>query len=243
LPPASDLVFVGDVHLDRGDPDLGAFLDYLRGLAASARRIVFMGDLFNLWIGEPDLEQEHHRSVAELLRALRKGGTEIHYLEGNRDYRIACRHARDLFDAATPDGLDETWGGTRVFAAHGDLVNVDDRQYRTWRRLSRSNLAWAVFKAIPRKRRFAWAERMERSMRATNLDQKRAFPDDLARRYASPYFARGYDAVVLGHFHLERELGPGIPGSRGRVFVLPEWKGSRRHLRVTASGEMRFESA
>ena len=38
--PGSDLVFVGDVHLDRDDPDLPGFLDYLRGLPPRVGRIV-----------------------------------------------------------------------------------------------------------------------------------------------------------------------------------------------------------
>ena len=241
MPPGRDLVIVGDVHLDRDDPDLAAFLTYLRALRPTAGRIVLMGDLFNLWIGAPDLEQEHHRAVIETLRELRRSGLEVHYLEGNRDYRIAQAHLGGAFDAATDGGLDESWGGRRLFAAHGDLVNVRDRQYRAWRRISRSAPAWWLLSAIPRARRFAVAERLERSMRATNLRQKAAFPESQARAYAAPYFETGYDAVVLGHFHVEKELAQDRTGGPGRIYVLPEWKGSRRHLRVTAAGEIRFE--
>ena len=43
-------------------------------------------------------------------------------------------------------------------------------------------------------------------------------------------------------YPVERDLPAGPPGN-GRIFVLPEWKASRRHLRVTAGGEMRFENA
>jgi UDP-2,3-diacylglucosamine hydrolase len=241
LPKDKDLVFVGDVHLDRDDPDLPAFLAYLRGLARTAGRIVLMGDLFNLWIGSEELEQAHHREVAGCLAALRRAGVETHYLEGNRDYRVARSHAGATFDAVSGAGLDESWGGRRLFAAHGDLVNAADRQYRLWRRLSRSRTAWLAFSAVPRKRRFAIAERLERSLRGTNRERKAAFPEDAVRGWAAPYFARGYDAVVLGHFHVEREIVHEAGGRPGRIFVLPEWKGSRRHLRVGAGGSIAFE--
>ena len=240
--PDSDLVFVGDVHLDREDRDLDAFLDYLRGLAEGAGRIVLVGDLFNLWIGAPVLEQEHHRRVVACCRALRDTGTEIHYLEGNRDYRIARAHAGEAFDAVGTEGLREDWGGRAIWAAHGDLVNGSDLQYRSWRRLSRSTPVWWLFSAIPERRRFAIAESMERRMRSTNLAMKREFPEALVRAYAAPRLAAGADAVVLGHFHAEHELRAGADG-HGRIFVLPEWKGSRRHLRVTADGAMAFEDA
>jgi hypothetical protein len=73
-------------------------------------------------------------------------------------------------------------------------------------------------------------------MRGTNLDMKRAVPEDLLRAYAAPRFAAGCDAVVLGHFHVEIDLRDG----EQRILVVPEWKGSRRHLRVGADGTIAF---
>jgi hypothetical protein len=71
---------------------------------------------------------------------------------------------------------------------------------------------------------------------------KREFPEALLRAYAAEYLGPPGAAVVLGHFHVEKELHAG-PDGTGRIFVLPEWKGTRRHLRVAASGEMAFEDA
>jgi UDP-2,3-diacylglucosamine hydrolase len=238
----SDLVFVGDVHLDRDDPDLPAFVAYLRGLGRTAGRIVLMGDLFNLWIGAKDLEQDHHRVVIKCLTDIRSDGTEIHYLEGNRDYRIARSHQGGAFDAVSGTGLQENWGSRKIWAAHGDLVNRNDAQYRLWRRVSRSAAAWWLYSAVPRARRFTIAESIERRMRTTNREMKLEFPEAVVRAYAGRYLAQPGAAVVLGHFHVERELRAG-PSDSGRIFVLPEWKGSRRHLRVTTDGEMWFESA
>ena len=240
--PGSDLVFVGDVHLDRDDADLPAFLAYLRGLTPGVGRVVLMGDLFNLWIGAPELEQEHHRAVIACLSDLRSRGTEIHYLEGNRDYRIARAHRGDAFDDVGDAGLREDWGGRSLWAAHGDLVNRKDLQYRAWRRASRSTAAWWIYSAIPRARRFAIAESVERKMRATNAEMKREFPEALIRNYAARHLQASGSAVVLGHFHVERDLRAG-PTGESRIFVLPEWKGSRRHLRVTSAGTMRFEDS
>jgi UDP-2,3-diacylglucosamine hydrolase len=242
LRPGSDLVFVGDVHLDHGDAELPAFLSYLRGLAPGAGRVVLMGDLFNLWIGASELEQDHHRAVIACLSDLRSRGTEVHYLEGNRDYRIARAHRGSAFDAVDDVGLREDWGGRKIWAAHGDLVNSKDVQYRAWRRLSRSAAAWWLFSAIPQRRRFAIAESVERKMRGTNAEMRREFPDALLREYSLRHLETAGSAVVLGHFHVEKELSGG-PSGEGRIFVLPEWKGSRRHLRVTSTGTMGFEDS
>lgn len=233
---ARDLVFIGDVHLDRDDADLAPFLGFLESLVATTDRVVLMGDLFNLWIGSEELEQPHHRAVLEQLGSMRRRGIVVRYLEGNRDYRVGIRHAGGALDDASEDGFEERHGGRRLWCAHGDLVNVRDRQYRTWRRFSRSGVAWAAFSLVPRSRRLALAESVERRMRGTNLDMKRAVPEDLLRAYAAPRFAAGCDAVVLGHFHVEIDLRDGAK----RILVVPEWKGSRRHLRVGADGTIAF---
>jgi UDP-2,3-diacylglucosamine hydrolase len=234
-----DLVFVGDVHLDRDDPDLPAFLAFLESLVPTTARLVLMGDLFNLWIGREELEQAHHRAVIEQLASMRRRGIVVRYLEGNRDYRVGIRHAGGALDDASEEGFEERQGGRRLWCAHGDLVNVRDRQYRAWRNASRSRGAWALFSLVPRGRRLALAESLERRMRGTNLDMKREVPEDLLRAYAAPRFAAGCDAVVLGHFHVERDLAEGDR----RILVLPEWKGSRRYLRVGADGRIAFEGA
>ena len=234
------LAFVGDVHLERDDPDLPDFLAFLDTLGRTSRRIVLMGDLFDLWIGQPELEQSHHVAVATKLAELRRQGLRVCYLEGNRDYRIGESQTGRAFDESSEAGRVEEFGGRRIYAIHGDLVNPDDRQYRRWRRISRSGLAWALFNALPRATRLRWSSRAEFRMRATNLEFKFEFPEEAVRSYAAGLFRKGYDAVVLGHFHIEKDLLARGSDPRGRIIVLPEWKGSRRHLEVLPDGQIGF---
>ncbi len=233
-----DVCFVGDVHLEPDDRDLAAFLRFLDRLAATTARLVLIGDLFDVWIGDRSVEQSHQRAVLDRLRELRRRGTVVRYLEGNRDYRIASCYVGDALDDATDAGLVERVARLSIFAVHGDLANPADRQYRAWRRFSRAWPVWLAFRLLPRKRRRGLAERLEQRLRGTNLDFKGSFPEEAVRRYARRFFDRGHDLVVLGHFHVEKELRGADP--RQRIVVLPEWKGSRRHLRVSAAGEVAF---
>jgi UDP-2,3-diacylglucosamine hydrolase len=235
-----DLVYIGDVHLDRNDPALDAFLALLDSLATTASRIVLVGDLFNLWIGRRELEQDHQRAVLDRFESLRRRGVAIRYLEGNRDYRIAGAYRGRFLDESTEDGLSEEIGGRRIFAIHGDLANPRDRQYRAWRRLSRSLPVWLFFNLLPRGRRMAFAESLEGKLRSSNLEYKQAFPEAEVRAYAAGILTGGYDTVVLGHFHVEKDLRTAPPSPAGRILVLPEWKESRRHLRFTPDGEGSF---
>ncbi len=235
-----DLVLLGDVHLDRDDPDLGAFLRFLEAIAPTTRRLVLVGDLFNLWIGRRELEQPHQRAVIEALEALRRRGLVVRYVEGNRDYRIGPAYSGTGLDDATDLGIVERWGGVSLYVAHGDLANERDRRYRAWRRVSRSGPVWMAFNALPRARRLRLAEGLEARLRATNAAYKREFPEASVRGYAARRLQEGHDAVVLGHFHVERDLAARPPSPPGRILILPAWKGSRRHLRVSAEGEVSF---
>lgn len=233
-----ELAFVGDVHLDRNDADLPEVLGFLDALGARAGRIVLMGDLFNLWIGEREVEQPHQTAVLERLAAARSRGIEVHYVEGNRDYAVAKGYGGAVFDRVGDRGLEERWAGRKIFAVHGDLVNVADRQYRTWRRVSRSAPVWSLFGLLPARTRLLLAESLEVRMRSTNVRMKRSFPAGLVRGYARPYLRSGFDAVVLGHFHEEHRIDETeVPGS---IFVLPDWKSSRRYLRVGPDGSIEF---
>lgn len=235
-----NLVFVGDVHLESGDAALEDFLSFLDRVGRTAARIVLMGDLFNLWVARAELERPHQVRVIDRLVELRARGIVVRYIEGNRDYRVGRRHSGGALDDSTDNSLVEEFGGHRVFAAHGDLVNVADRQYRLWRRLSRSQLFWAAFRMVPRARRVRMAEALEARMRSTNLAFKQEFPEQAVRGYAAELFAAGHDIVVLGHFHTERDLTLENDGPRGRILVLPEWRESRRHLEVGLDGRVGF---
>lgn len=232
-----DLVFIGDAHLEAMDEPCRDFIAFLEGLGQTAQRIVLMGDLFNLWLGLRELEHPYQTAVVRKLAELRRHGVVVRYLEGNRDYRIGAAYAGFAVDDANEDGIVEHFAGHKLFAVHGDLANLADRQYRRWRRLSRSGVVWRLFNLFPRRRRRRLAETLEARMRSTNLDFKQVFPEAAVRAYAAPYLEASHDAVILGHFHVEQDLRV---ETGGRILVLPEWKESRRHLRVGPAGEVEF---
>lgn len=235
-----DLVFVGDVHLDLGDPEVEAFTSFLEAIARTTVHLVLVGDLFNLWLGRRELERPHQRAVAATLANLRRQGIVVRYLEGNRDFRLGPAYAGSVLDDVADSGILERQGGKTLYAIHGDLANRRDHQYRMWRRIARSRLAWTVFNSFPRDRRLQLAEALEARMRRTNPAHKGAFPEQDVRAYAARFLRSGHDAVVLGHFHIEKDLQAEPPSPPGRILVLPEWKASRRHLQVDPQGEIRF---
>jgi UDP-2,3-diacylglucosamine hydrolase len=239
--PGGDLVIVGDVHLDRDEPAAPEFVAFLDAVAATASRLVLAGDLFEIWIGRPELEGPHHREVASALSAVRRRGVFVRYLEGNHDYRIGPLHEGGAFDEVSSAGVVERCGDGTLLVVHGDRVDSSDRTYRAWRAVSRSRAVWLLFNALPPRSRLRLADSLRRRLGHGNRSYRGAIPEEAVRGFAAARFREGHGTVVLGHFHVERELEAVPPSPPGRIVVLPEWKGSRRHLRVAPDGRLAFE--
>ena len=227
------IAFIGDSHLDQGLPELPEFLTLLAGLGERCGTVVLMGDLFDLWVGDPVCQGDHHRQVVEALISLRKRGVRTCYIEGNRDYRIESV-AAEAFDEIHSAGAVFEAGGRRVFAIHGDGINRSDYAYRCWRRLSRSAIGWWLFGLIPASRRARVANGLERRMRSTNQAHRNQLPEQMIRERAESSMIEGVETVVLGHFHVERHWKT----RSGEVWLLPEWKSSHRHLELDESGQL-----
>jgi UDP-2,3-diacylglucosamine diphosphatase len=240
---SGDLVFVGDVHLDHDDPAVGEFVAFLRAIADATSRLVLAGDLFEWWIGRTEMERPHHKQVIAVLRELRARGVVVRYLEGNRDFNIGAAYAGIALDDASAADVVERFGGWSIAATHGDRVNQSDRLYKLWRAIARSKATWLAFNALPATVRIRIADGLRSGLEGTNRAYKSEFPESWVRRFAAERFRSGHDLVVLGHFHVEKDLRAVPPSPPGRILVLPEWKGSRRHLRVSAYGSVRFETS
>lgn len=226
------LVFVADAHLTGGDPEVDSFIAFLDQVAPAAGTLTILGDLFNIWFGEPRFRMPHQSRVLEALDRLRERGVTLKFIEGNRDFSIRRCHLGAPFDDVSAGRLIETHCGRRILAAHGDEVNRDDRQYLLWKRFSKSPLVYGLFRLLPGRWGIRIGERLERRLSGTNLRHKITFPHDECVSYARSVIPSICDVIVLGHFHEERSFEV----SGGMVHVVPTWRGHHRYL-VFEGGE------
>lgn len=214
--PRRDLILVADPHW-------GAGLTGLEAATAAHPEAdwLFLGDVFDVWVGFPGMETEAQRAFLAWVDARRAAGRWVGLWLGNREYfldRLAPHF--DLIGEGTGGFLE----GEALTWEHGDLVNAADRPYRLWNLLSRSAPLWLVFRLLPAgaaRRVSCW---MERRLRTTNRAYKLAFPREAFRAAA---LAHPGTTFLTGHFHTHEEEANGIAlpwAHEGRFMV---WRDGR----------------
>lgn len=230
------LFYVADSHLTENDPEVDAFIAFLATAGATAGTVYILGDLFNVWFAEPKFRMPHQQRVLDALKDLAGRGVKVKFVEGNRDYSVRRNHNGNPFEEVAEDQLIEEHSGHRILAAHGDEVNRADRQYRLWKRFSRSFAVYGLFRLLPGSWGVRLGEKLERKLSGTNMRHKSRFPAEECAKWAGSLFGKTCDTIVLGHFHEERRID--MPG--GTIFVLPTWRGHHRYLAFGADGQGRF---
>ena len=221
----TDTIVIADAHLDGLNAESGRFLALLADLhAVRVARLALLGDIFTFWIGTPKMQLPHQPPVLAALSRLREQGTHLIYTEGNRDYflRRFCLNAP--FHEVVMEGAFADIGGRRWHFAHGDLINLHDRQYRLWRRFSRNRVLFALFNALPRSLAIRLACEIEARFCATNTRHKSAFPTAACQEYAEHLWRQGVDGIALGHFHRAYHLEALQDHRRKELYVVPAWK-------------------
>ena len=85
-------IFLADAHLNQDDLHSRNFLALIDRAAAEKVPLFLLGDVFDLWFGNPGLTFAFQKPIVERLRQLRGEGLRIYYVEGNRDFYLKRDH-------------------------------------------------------------------------------------------------------------------------------------------------------
>lgn len=128
-------LFISDLHLCASRPEItSSFLAFLKNTAINARSLYILGDLFEYWAGDDDVEDAHHQPVIMTFRALADANVNVYLMHGNRDFLIGsdfCNIAK-LTLLQDPTLIDLY--GKKTLLSHGDDLCTDDAAYQTFRR-------------------------------------------------------------------------------------------------------------
>ncbi len=229
---------VADSHLGAAQAPPEGFIAMLRALP-QARAVVFLGDLFQVWLGLPKFWDPSARAVLGAFGALRAQGVRIIFIVGNREFFLPATaeeaRRRGLpFDWIVPGACVLTWHGRRYGLTHGDLASRRDVPYLKWRYFSRSRGFEAVFRALPGPLARRIAQRLERALATTNREIKIQYPADDLQAFAQAVVP-GLDGFFIGHFHRDEVFR--VPGQPAVLRIVPDWYSRKALVRLDAQGQ------
>jgi UDP-2,3-diacylglucosamine hydrolase len=230
---------LADLHVGQGPRDIDRFITSVAELRRrGAQEVVILGDLFRALVGFPRFWDGTVRRGLDELASLRRGGTRVVLVEGNRDFFLDTPELAPFRDAA---GAVHSFvaGGRRFLLEHGDLVNRADRSYLFWRAVSKSGPARLWAKLLPRRLAQRIVLGTESRLRETNFTYRRELPIADLTAAALRHFEAGVDIVLWGHFHRPWTLRRGDR----EAHVVPGWLETGAVVWIGDDGKLVTETA
>lgn len=188
---------------------------------------LFLGDVFDVWVGFPSMQNEAQRSFLWWVQERRAAGRWVGLWGGNRDYFLDA--LKDRFDFIG-EGIGGELPAEGLVFEHGDLINGADRRYRLWNLISRSGPLWLLMSLLPPRLAQALSRKLERSLRTTNRTHKQSFPREAFRAASTLHPDKTF---VVGHFHTHEVEANGIALPWAHEGVFAQWSQGRLEVLPT----------
>ena len=219
------IFFISDLHLCAERPNITRLFErFIEETASAAASLYILGDLFEYWIGDDQLDIDPlARNIVVQLADLATKGTKIFFMHGNRDFLLGERfaHAANLEILADPTIVNI--GAVPVLLMHGDTLCTDDVAYQSFRTQVRSPAWQQAILAKPIAERVTLAQSLrsqsdiEKSMKADAImDVNPDAVSDIFRSY-------GFPMLVHGHTHRPARHEHTVDGHDCVRWVLQDW--------------------
>ncbi|EOC3060877.1 UDP-2,3-diacylglucosamine diphosphatase [Cronobacter dublinensis] len=226
-------LFIADLHLCSEEPAITAgFLRFLGGAAREADALYILGDLFEAWIGDDDLEPLH-RDIAAAIKALVASGVPCYFIHGNRDFLLGKRFARESGMQLLPEEQVLTLYGRRVLIMHGDTLCTDDAGYQAFRAKVHKPWLQRLFLALPLRLRRRIAARMRAGSKAFNSQKDLAIMDVNPQAVVDAMTRQRVQWLIHGHTHRPAVHSLEANGKPAHRVVLGAWHSEGSMIKVT----------
>ena len=217
--PSVVALFVSDVHLSADIPaTTHAFLQFLQGPARAAQALYLMGDMFEYWVGDDDINAPYHQSICAALHDCTNAGVRLYWMHGNRDFLVGAEFADRCGLQLLPERQSLRAGDKTIVITHGDAECTGDLAYMQFRKQVRNSQWQQQFLSQPLEKRRDIAKQMRAQ---SQQKQSAAMVLSDVDEDAVSSLAKTHQAHILIHGHTHRPaLHQYADFSR---YVLPDW--------------------
>ena len=164
------MIIVADAHINFRDGSFDAFFEMLKSFEKHTRDIVFLGDIFDLWIAFARYEKDIHNKFLLWCKEQKQYRT-IGYVEGNHEFFLAEERENYFTWCSDKSWYQDDEGNVFI---HGDQINRHDIKYLFFRKFARNTAAKYFLKYLPFD--LTVFERFKRRLNNTNKNFKKVLP-------------------------------------------------------------------
>lgn len=218
--PETVALFISDLHLQPDMPaTASAFLHFLQQQARHTRKLYLLGDIFEYWAGDDDLDSPFVKTIVTALKQLSSTGVELFWMAGNRDFLVSADFAAATGATLLPDPFMLNAAGLSCLLSHGDQLCTDDAAYQQFRTMVRQPAWQSAFLARPLPERKNMIEQMRMQSRQHQQQQPAMIMDVNSEAVAQ--FLKNNHAHILIHGHTHR---PALHRVENTLrYVLSDW--------------------
>lgn len=223
--------FISDIHLKDAEERNGKILlRFLRSLLEqnpSEVHLFMLGDIFDLWVGGHAYFAKKFEPLIAALRDLKKAGARITYIEGNHDVHIESFFQGQLGVEVFVEAQYYLIDGVRVRCEHGDLINVNDKNYLKYRALIRHPLVKPLGTHLPGSFWNYIGNKASKASRARSGHFRMVNEAELVKMVRGhvevAYAEKPFDLIVSGHMHVFDDHTVQYHGHSVRSINLGSW--------------------
>ena len=235
--PNDQFIFIADLHLSPSETvKLDVFLRFLERCSQKGSHLFILGDLFDYWVGDDDIENPMHQHVLPALHELTYKGATLSMMRGNRDFLIS-KKLSDLTNACIlPDPYVIDLHGQRTLLSHGDQWCTDDEEYQAIRSVVRTDKWARDFLTLPIPERHDRAKSYRQKSDASKKNKELEIMDVSVKTVESAFKTYNCQRIIHGHTHRHAHHEHLIDAQIRERFVLSDWNDEGQALTFTEAG-------
>jgi len=208
------MIIIADAHIDESRGNESVFFRMLGAIEKTDHDVVFLGDIFDLWIALPRYERGIHKTFLAWCEAQKHLRT-VGFIEGNHEYFVAAQK-KEYFSWCTDAAV---WPDAKGHLfCHGDQINQRDKNYLRFRKISKNQITQTITSHLPFGPRIG--EWLKHGFKETNLEFRRHLPRKAIADFAEAKFKDGFHTIFVAHFH--RDYQYRNPESKA-LYIVPGW--------------------
>ncbi|MDO8908044.1 MAG: UDP-2,3-diacylglucosamine diphosphatase [Pseudohongiella sp.] len=194
-------LFISDLHIESANGIiLKSLLQLLEQQAIGADAIYIMGDLFEAWVGDDDINEAGDK-VAGALYALSQNGTRVFLMHGNRDFLLGPDFASRCGGQLLPEPVVIDCYGQKVVLLHGDSLCTRDTAYISYRNQVRDPAWQQAFLARPLLERHMVAQQIRQQSKDANSHKASDIMDVTHQEVLDLIEKLQVNLMIHGHTH------------------------------------------